>query len=84
MEIAKVSYGSDPASRVSVIPRAIHLTLTGQHMPAKDLTLRVAPDGIRASELRCVVQALGHIEGSGTIASGFAGIVRSWFSRKKP
>ena len=36
------------------------------------VTLRVAPDGIRASELRCVVQALGQIEGSGTIAPGGA------------
>jgi hypothetical protein len=36
------------------------------------VVLRVAPDGIRASDLRCVVQALGQLEGTGTIAPGGA------------
>jgi len=32
------------------------------------VTLRVAPDGIRATELACVIQGLGQLDGAGTIA----------------
>jgi AsmA protein len=41
---------------------------TGTTIQTLRVTMRVAPDGIRAAEMTCIVPSIGSLEGAGTIA----------------